>query len=1281
MKIFKKFKNILTIPFTYGLKTRIALVEAFITMVGSVYALIPWGFDFNINVLCLIPVFCIMTSCNVSSYSSIMSGATMFLGTAAASFYVYIVIIVVRDIRWITFIITFFFSYILATLVVMPGRRWLAGLFMKKMFLDIIVVLYFTPVESVHSNIWQNIVAGGFIYSSVLIGALLFPNLASRLLFRKSIKTMYSARIYFRALGYQLEDKIFKESYNILNNNNNNENINSTNISNSAAITNSIFYNSNNMFLGNNYRTPFEEVENQLIKEQQLKSSSHILFKSNNDINNNNNILSNTLCGNLNPNSSVLNSSSNSCFSNNTLNSNNTINSNNKNVFEIPNFIPVLPNSSTSNANSSFEEKEKLKLPLARSIGIDRNTIIDFKHQEKQLQQQLQQILETQETLSNANDSIKDSQNIELESIKSNENQFSIPPNSPIEVTPQQSQPPQITEEIPKILINSPTTIGNEPADLKSIKSIDREIKKKIKDLNKKGLDSGEIEVELLEIKLTNEITRMQSLFNESKAEFWNADLNQTYSKLILMFELSFKKLVSIKMSIQNGFSPLASQELISPLVPFIDCVVEEVYLQMGLMIDILSSKKLPENKRNNSIDKQKEKEKETTDENSSGKQESTTGIYNGDVISIVSSILYNSFDETEELVHRVRGAFKKVVDQYQKNNHPILNATEVSKVHFFVHEIMSFTLQQRQIADTLIKIKNLQRRESCRWEIIKHGVLFVFISFPRLFWKILKKSKVPPQQEQTISEPDELDSLFIKILKWIHFNFFLNNKWRYPLQVAFGLLSTIIPFFYFDGWSHGRFVVHGVWTCATVMLVMVPSAGATITRGINRFIGTIAGAIVGFLTSLLCSIIPTPAKEIVILLITFIWSVIISYPQQDVRYSYGGAVSGITFLLIVLGQNFTKDFDYMYGVLRAFHILVGVVWVIIIGLVIFPYFSYKNSRIKIFKITNQMSDTFINIIEHGLRMGEEITTNNNMKLSIFLNKDQDQDQGEQVKDGSNGASNINSPNDNNISTNNNTNNNNNSLTDERRKVLIEILKDCNDEEFIDGNYNSETRESQYNLNAAYIHDPHFNIISINDETIQHRREMRKIIMDSIRTIKISIDQVKSSLYDIRSEMVFVSPSKTSKYFTIVDKLNESFTRLVALENSFNPIFSDLLILSMFELKRPLNQLFKQLNHSKFELSQLIDGKHDKKSSLKAILDSSSSINDSLVQLGSVFQSIRVLLLNEKVFHHLHPEMIQFGSGIHSIQNFIKTYTELLEDLRSIRKEKSYLKSFLKIKH
>ncbi|KAN0009553.1 hypothetical protein ACTFIU_006848 [Dictyostelium citrinum] len=1116
MGFYESFRSVYNFN---SIKVKVSLVEALAVSISAIVAILPWkdwGIVWGDGTLIYTPIMCLMVTNNVSSFTNIHLSITMLIGTLVAVFYVYIIMLITRDIVWITFFPTFLFYFIITAICNIPNRKWMTGLFLKVCFLYLFMTLYFTKIENMNNDSIEDIYSMLFVVAIVIIASLVFPTLASRLIFGKVIKTMNSSRTYFLLVGNLFEDKFGKIGNNINNNSNNNK----------------IF------------TKAFAKMENQIIKEQQDKSNS-----------NGNGIVEKPM----------LNVSLKSSSSPISLSQSTTIQEIPMNIYSIG--VTPLLKSQTPIDQYDIPE-EKLKLTLARSMNNGGNksaVILDIgRHRSKT----------STSTINH--------------------------PSGGTTTTAAAS-----------------TTTSNRLRS-KSVLSTPN-LKEKIEIIKNQNLNPLDEEMQILEVELTNRIATMTTLLSESKGERWNDNLNDNYDQLISMFEMTLKQLISIKSSIQSGFSQISNEELIQPLIPFIQCLIEEVYLQMGIMIDILNNP-----------------------------------LFNINDHDSVSKVLLKSFDETQEMVDRVKGAFKQVVKEYQESNNQLLNNDDLTKVHYFVHGILSFSLQQRQFADILFGVKKLQHSSSVRWELIRYGLLMVLTGFPLMLIKRIKfiKNKLfGGSSSSSASSSKEIkndNNLFISICKWIYFHFFKDDKWRFPLQMSIGLTTGTIPFFFVgDGVSDdsGMFVTYGVWTVTTIVFIIGPSVGASITQGFRESRGTLGGAIVGFAISLLCSVIPTPYKEIVIIVFVFIFTFFISYPHQNKIHAQSAEICELTFLLVLLGQNLTHDFDYMFAVLRTVHIIFGVVWNALICLVVFPFFTYKNTRIQIFQITNSLSDTFINIIINGLRMNEQINNINNNGGSIDFN---------------------------------NGNNNNNSIKRHQDIKNILINYDIN----ISNNNNNNHNNNNYldNIN---------NIIKLpigSLESVKYVREnMKKEIYESLKEIRIGIDGIRDSLSSVESELYFVSPSKTIKYYSLAENLISCSTRLISLENSFDPIFTDLIVLSMFDLNKPLNDLFQQLIQSKSDIKLLMAGK------FKSTSSSSSSTSDDIFQhcqlinekwnaVQQEFKSIRLFLLNEGLFHILHPYQIQFGSGIHSIELFIQSFILLFEDLRSIKDETSYLKQFLKLK-
>eukprot|EP01132_Coremiostelium_polycephalum_P004577 gene4577-5714_t len=884
-----------------GLRTQIALKEATVVALASILIItIPLGL--NNSSLILIPVFCVIVSCYISSFTILTSGAVVVYGSGIGSLYTYLLYLVTRDHIWVSFILNFLFCFVIYSLT--PGRPWFTTLCIKKILLDHITIFYFTSHDEIYSQVLDNFIGSLFIFLSVLITSfLLFPTLATRLYYHKMGKTFETMRDFFKAVGYQLQVKLFNEDDSLKKN----------------LSFNFPFY-----------RNFSDNEESEEEDQYSYNNSDDINI---NIENNNNEII--------------------------------------KNEIEIP--IEIQSQSQSTTLSTLLSPiQDILKLPLARSSDIDTDPAVlvnEFKKSSSMpppppsllsksslIPPPLQPLpLTTSSKLIPPPPASILKQYSEI--VDGHQNQ----PTSSTQSESQQQKKSNIKKQKKKIrikrrrrdIINSIFPFLYSSTNTIKRSSISTSAS------SSSYINTAEKEFQKIQTRITTQVNRLLLLLGECKQERWNSNLTQSYDQLLVLIETALKQLISLKHSCDGGFGRVISQEILTPMMPFLECIIEEVHLQIGVIMEILTTTENYEDEvemitivpPSSPTDQQQSPSIETLKTTKKSKK----------------SILEMSFQETEELINKSSDFYKQIVLEIQKSEIPTLPAAEVSRVHFYIFGIFQFALQQKQVAELVYKIKkDYHQKDYIHMELMKHGLWYIFMSLPLYVWHRLLDIYhfIQSPREKTIQ-------FFKQLWPYIWTTFFMNKRWHFPLQASIAIVSSIVALYYFEGRSYNQLVIKGVWTSCTVVLVMSPSIGASITRGFHRIVGTIIGGFAGYAISLLSSVIPTPAKQIVLIIFSFIWVTLGSFVQQDPRHTYAGAVTALTFLIVALGQYLSKDYSVMYAVMRSFHIVCGVVWVVIINVVVFPYFSYKATRVKLFTLVITMNNVFIKILKLGLKLDD----------------------------------------------------------------------------------------------------------------------------------------------------------------------------------------------------------------------------------------------------------------------------------------------------------------------
>ncbi|XP_073009160.1 aluminum-activated malate transporter 12-like [Typha latifolia] len=157
---------------------------------------------------------------------------------------------------------------------------------------------------------------------------------------------------------------------------------------------------------------------------------------------------------------------------------------------------------------------------------------------------------------------------------------------------------------------------------------------------------------------------------------------------------------------------------------------------------------------------------------------------------------------------------------------------------------------------------------------------------------------------------------------------------------VKIGLALVLVSLLYMLESVHDRLGDNAMWAVMTVVVVFEYTAGATISKGINRGIGTILGGGLGSLVALLAQEIGGIGKALLISTSLFFISIPASYlrmvPNFKKKYDYGALIFILTFSLIA-NSGIRGDEIIKITCDRLSSICMGFVICIFISLFVFP--------------------------------------------------------------------------------------------------------------------------------------------------------------------------------------------------------------------------------------------------------------------------------------------------------------------------------------------------------
>lgn len=178
---------------------------------------------------------------------------------------------------------------------------------------------------------------------------------------------------------------------------------------------------------------------------------------------------------------------------------------------------------------------------------------------------------------------------------------------------------------------------------------------------------------------------------------------------------------------------------------------------------------------------------------------------------------------------------------------------------------------------------------------------------------------------------------------------------------IKVGLALSVVSLFYLMDPLFKGLGDNAIWAIMTVVVVFEFTAGATLSKGMNRGIGTVLAGSFGVLVGIVADIFEPKGEAIVIGVSCFIFGAAATYcrffPKIKRKYDYGVLIFLLTFNMIaVSGYRFDNGFHVGYE--RVSTIGIGFAICIMISLLVYPIWAGEDLHQSIVKKIEGLSIT-----------------------------------------------------------------------------------------------------------------------------------------------------------------------------------------------------------------------------------------------------------------------------------------------------------------------------------
>ncbi|KAH6772754.1 hypothetical protein C2S51_011158 [Perilla frutescens var. frutescens] len=217
-----------------------------------------------------------------------------------------------------------------------------------------------------------------------------------------------------------------------------------------------------------------------------------------------------------------------------------------------------------------------------------------------------------------------------------------------------------------------------------------------------------------------------------------------------------------------------------------------------------------------------------------------------------------------------------------------------------------------------------------------------------------------------------------IKSVKEILSNTSVESR-RIIHSIKLGIALVLVSLLYLVNSFFKQIGENAMWAIMTVVVMFELYAGATLSKGINRGIGTLLGGGLGCLAAVLAAEVGGIAKPIIIASTLFLYGTVATYyrlvPKIKKKYEYGFMISILTFNLVaVSGVRAEKVVEVARDRLAA--IGMGFTLSIFVNLLIYPIWASNELHFSTASKFNKLATSIQECLDEYFKLGNEKENN-----------------------------------------------------------------------------------------------------------------------------------------------------------------------------------------------------------------------------------------------------------------------------------------------------------------